>query len=111
MLATGVPKLKTWLGTQRVKWPGSAGEIFEVFQGFHDLCNVGGIIGAVDGSCARIPLPADDENSYCKNVSIFDGSYASFNFRKVYIHWHESTHYSEVLHNSSSRWQREITTL
>ena len=88
-----------------VSWPRSAGEIFEVSQGFHDLCSVGGIIGAIDGSHVRIRPPANDEQSHYNrkkyHIIILQGvSDATFKFRNVYIGWPGSTHNSRVLRNS-----------
>ena len=88
-----------------IVWPHSAAEVFGVSEGFQQLCGVGGIIGAIDGSHIRIRPPADDEQSYFNRKKfhsiILQGvSIASYLFTNVYVGWPGSTHDSCVLRNS-----------
>ena len=85
-------------------WPRGQ-RIYEVSQGFQDLCGLPGIIGAVDGCHIRIRPLKDDEQSYYNRKKfhsiVLQGICdSSMFFTNVYCGWGGSTHDARVFRNS-----------
>lgn len=91
-----------------VSFPDLQHEYLKVIQGFYEINNFPGVIGAIDGTQVGIKAPSENENTYfCRknfyslNIQVIVDH--QYQFTDAVIKWPGSTHDSFIWQNSGIR--------